>query len=123
MLSSIRLRRAFLIVVLAAGVLSMHGLSTATASGMHDSVATTVDALGADSHDSGGHEPNAMHTVGELCLWIIAAGIVVAACKRLFLRLRQPRAVWRGSIGPRATRPTPVGRSPDATLLGVAMRC
>jgi hypothetical protein len=123
MLSSIRVRRALLIVVLAIGVLSMHGLATADSTGPHAPLTAMVDGLAGESHHGGHTDHDSMHAIGELCLWLIVAGIVFAAGTCPLRRLRCTRLESRLPVDRRATPASPAGRSPDAHLIGVGLRC
>lgn len=123
MLSSLRIRRALLIVVLAVGVLSMHGLATADSADSPATLTALVDGLAGESHHGGDTDHDTMHAIGELCLWLIVAGIVITAGAPALRLLRCSRLGSARPVDRCASPPTPAGRSPDAHLLGVALRC
>jgi hypothetical protein len=124
MLSLLRLRRTVLVVALAIGVLSMHGLSTADGGSAHAPMAVVIDGLAGESHHESETDHAPLHAIGELCLWLIVGGAIVAVGARS-LRLLHRRALLEYShpVDWRATPPRPAGRSPDAQLIGVALRC
>lgn len=125
MSSSTRLRRAVLVVILAIGVLSMHGLATTYREHgrEHSSVSEALDGVALGTQQARATDHGLMHTVGELCLWLIVAGIVVTVgARRVRLIGRRHTSSYR-PLDRRATPPQPAGRSPDASLSGVALRC
>lgn len=128
MSSSIRLRRAGLVVLIAIGALSMHGLATASAS-EPTGEAPTVAAGTALTHTNSGHDTEGegshgtMHAIGQLCLWLVAGGATLIAGRTM---RRIVVAFLRDTLH-NATRPpappVPAGRSPDPALAMVALRC
>jgi hypothetical protein len=125
MSSSTRLRRAVLVVVLAISVLSMHGLATTYGEHgrEHSSASEALDGVALGTQQGRDIDHGLMHTVGELCLWLIVAGIVVTVgARRACLMGRRHTASYHPRDR-RATPPQAAGRSPDSSLTGIALRC
>lgn len=125
------LRRG-VVVLLALGLLTMHGLtsspaSTSAAHHGHDAVVsmdagqgTSTGAGHATSSTDGGH--GALHAVGQACLWLIMGGALLFFLRRALTLLVQ---ITRRDDGGRL-EPSPgslLRRPPDPRLATVALRC
>lgn len=125
------LRRG-VVVLLALGLLTMHGLASSPESGSathhgHDAVVsmaagegTSTGAGHATSSTDGGH--GALHAVGQACLWLIMGGALLFFLRRALTLLVQ---ITRRDDGGRL-EPSPrslLRRPPDPRLATVALRC
>jgi len=132
-----RLRRGAIVIVVAFGLLSMHGLTTgSTGTASHHGIDTamlvhtatladhaedTVSSDG-DSVRSTQRGHNDMHAIGEACLWLIVGGALLFFLRRVATRLVEftHRHDQQRLEPPRwATLPRP----PDPHVATVALRC
>lgn len=131
-----------LVVLVAFGLLGMHGLTSAGSS--HESVGHAPDAVapaaghathaapghttggaipGALDHAMGGGAHNPLHAIGQACLWLLAGGALLVFARQLG-RVATERLA---DIRPRRSRARPAWTSlhhpPDPRLATVTLRC
>lgn len=135
--SASRLRRGAVVIMVAFGLLSMHGLTggstgaaphhgldaamvvhTTTASDHADDMVAS-EHRGVRSADGGN---NASHAIGEACLWLIVGGALLFFLRRVGTRVVQ---LTRGDDEDRLEPPrwSVLRRPPDLHLATVALRC
>jgi hypothetical protein len=109
--------RGALVVLVAIGVLAMHGLATAAAHG--PPVETAVEAPGVTAlvqpTSDAEHGHDALGHLGAACIWLLVGTGTALACG---LALRRGNGSWAGpgSLASPVAEPTsPTARSPGAS--------
>jgi hypothetical protein len=127
--AALRLRHGGVVALLAVGLLTMHGLASASSRVGHDGHVAATEAVAAEHgvHASldqtmggGGHD--LLHDVGHACLWLLAGSALLFSARRLgSVAIRRgastsdPRALaWAGR--------SPLHRPPDS-MATVVLRC
>ncbi len=131
-----RLRRGGIVVIIALGLVSMHGLAAASPVAVranarahgHDASAAvaghpaaTTDAAHTSSTTGDEHDP--LHALGQSCIWLLAGGALLFTRRRLAQGLTAHLAAI--SQGLRLRRPSwaTFDHPPDRRLATVIQRC
>lgn len=120
-----------MVALLAIGLLTMHGLTSASSKVEHEGHAGAVQVVvaelgvhGSPDHttgDGGGHDP--LHDIGDACLWLLVGSALFFALRRF-----GSGAIRRGASTPKPCPFSWVSRSPlhhppDSALATVVLRC
>ena len=127
-----RFRRGAVVVLVAFGLLSMHGLTAGAASSEAEhhgrntamisdaAMVTPGDGTHAMGGADGGHD--ALHAIGQACLWLIVGGVLLFSLRHFAIRLA---AVERWDDADRLEPPrwSTLHHPPDPRFATVALRC